>query len=406
MRVLLLSAYDALSHRYWRQQLEAQFPNISWTVLALAPRHFSYRVRANPLVWYSQHRATLAQRFDLVIATSMADVATLRGLVPLLAATPVWLYCHENQFDYPDSKAQQSELQRGNRLQAQLVFLYNCLCASAISFNSNYNKKTALAGLRKLLDKFPDKFDAALIKEIELRSDVLPVPLASFDVRQRHAPGESMGTATSSGKRQPGLLQLLWNHRWEYDKGPEHLLAFASLLSQSGVPATLHIVGQQFRDKPRAFDELEKLLDAGQASSPAALMQAGLASNRPCKLQRGRWGFVENMADYRKLLMQCDVVISTALHDFQGLAILEACAAGCLPLLPNRLVYPEQFDAKWLYSWHDDPARNALAMCERLFDIERQWRDGCEPPQLQQFTWRTLHARYAAKLEAVSGCSL
>ena len=37
----------------------------------------------------------------------------------------------------------------------------------------------------------------------------------------------------------------------------------------------------------------------------------------------------------------CDWVLSTARHEFVGMAVTEALVAGCLPWLPSRLAYPE-----------------------------------------------------------------
>jgi hypothetical protein len=42
-------------------------------------------------------------------------------------------------------------------------------------------------------------------------------------------------------------------------------------------------------------------------------------------------------------------VVSTALHEFQGLSVLEASQAGCLPLVPDRLCYPEMYPADCRY---------------------------------------------------------
>ena len=71
MKILLLSAYDAHSHRYWRESLVDQFEQYQWTVLSLPPRFFSYRVRANPMTWFIEQRTTLSADYDLIIATSM-----------------------------------------------------------------------------------------------------------------------------------------------------------------------------------------------------------------------------------------------------------------------------------------------------------------------------------------------
>ena len=88
MRILLLSAYDAHSHRRWRQGLVAAFPEWQWTVLTLPPRYFSWRVRGNSLSWAFSERETLEQPYDVLIATSMTDLSALKGLVPALASVP------------------------------------------------------------------------------------------------------------------------------------------------------------------------------------------------------------------------------------------------------------------------------------------------------------------------------
>ena len=44
------------------------------------------------------------------------------------------------------------------------------------------------------------------------------------------------------------------------------------------------------------------------------------------------------------MLGRCDIAVSTAFHEFFGLSVVEAAAAGCLPLVPRRLSYPEIFD--------------------------------------------------------------
>ncbi len=50
-----------------------------------------------------------------------------------------------------------------------------------------------------------------------------------------------------------------------------------------------------------------------------------------------------------ELLARGTLVVSTARHEFFGLAVIEAVRAGCRPVLPNRLVYPELFDDEYLY---------------------------------------------------------
>ena len=52
---------------------------------------------------------------------------------------------------------------------------------------------------------------------------------------------------------------------------------------------------------------------------------------------------------YRQVLERSDIVVSAALHDFQGLGMLEAIAAGCIPVAPDRMAYPEYIPEELLY---------------------------------------------------------
>ena len=44
---------------------------------------------------------------------------------------------------------------------------------------------------------------------------------------------------------------------------------------------------------------------------------------------------------YLKILSEADIIVSTAIHEFFGISVVEAIAAGAYPLLPKRLAYPE-----------------------------------------------------------------
>jgi hypothetical protein len=54
--------------------------------------------------------------------------------------------------------------------------------------------------------------------------------------------------------------------------------------------------------------------------------------------------------DYYKLLSKSKVVVSFALQENFGYGIQEAVYLGCIPIVPNKLVYKEQFDIKYRYN--------------------------------------------------------
>ncbi len=175
MKVLLLSAYDVASHRYWRKGLVSHLNTVDWQQLYLPPRHFNWRIRGNPLSWALSEQETLSQHYDAIIATSMVDLATLKGLIPNLANTPSIVYFHENQFAYPLGSHQQY------RIEPQMVTLYNGLTADQLVFNSEYNRTTYLTGIEQLLAKMPDCVPKGIVDQLSSKSQLVPVPIESTE---------------------------------------------------------------------------------------------------------------------------------------------------------------------------------------------------------------------------------
>ncbi|WP_166258050.1 tRNA-queuosine alpha-mannosyltransferase domain-containing protein [Marinobacter salicampi] len=315
-RVLLLSGYDAASHRRWREQITALLEDYEWHTLVLPPRYFSWRIRGNALSWLDE--PLLQQDWDLVLATSMVDLAGLRSFNPSLARVPCLLYMHENQFAFPDSGKQLSSLE------PQMINLYSALSADRVAFNSAWNRDSFLSGVGVLLDRMPDCVPGGIVERLRTKAAVLPVPI------------EDRLFVDSSRPASRGIPHLLWNHRWEYDKGPERLLKLLEVLAQEKFAFRLSVVGEQFRSRPPVFDQIHARFSGSIE----------------------HWGFLECREEYDALLHQADFVISTALHDFQGLAILEAMAAGCQALVPDRLAYREYVPHLNRYESHEADAES------------------------------------------------
>jgi len=114
-------------------------------------------------------------------------------------------------------------------------------------------------------------------------------------------------------------------------------------------------------------------------------------------LDRGQFGFIADRASYASLLGSCDVVLSTARHDFQGLAVQEACMHGCTPLAPAVLAYPEYLGQEFLYTATAALAATATAICVRLLRWQAMLAQGesLPKPDLSAYSMESLRPRYA-----------
>ena len=134
-------------------------------------------------------------------------------------------------------------------------------------------------------------------------------------------------------------------------------------------------MGQSFQRKPAVFDEARKKLAHKTL----------------------HFGYVESREEYIKLLCKADIIVSTARHEFYGISVIEAVRAGCYPLLPARLSYPELFPAEYLYGDGELFSRLKLLLGypDRL-DRSRT------KPLTECFSWPVLKKKYLEWFEGYS----
>ena len=241
------------------------------------------------------------KRWQANFCTDMLNLAEFKGLVrPEVATLPTIIYFHENQFAYPN------QVEQDRDLHFSITNFSSALAADSVWFNSNFNRDSMVQELDKLCDHWPDYPPRSQLDQVIARSQIIyPGIETPAVVREKSPPTQS--------------IHLVWAARWEHDKGPEDLLSLLRQLVEQQVDFRISVIGQSFRDVPSAFDQIKNEF-----------------SNHLV-----HWGFQPSRENYWNVLASADLFVSTAKHEFFGLAACEAISAGLFPILPNKLAYPE-----------------------------------------------------------------
>lgn len=297
------------------------------------------------------------------------------------------VYFHENQFEYPV----QEEIERDGQFGWSQVL--TALCADFVLWNSNYNMQSFLLGFKRFAmtmpkDQRPDI--ESIIKCIAAKSQVLYFPVEATSL--------SITPLTDSTPTRP--LHIVWNHRWEWDKGPDSLFrvlyrlcGISSVAEPSDAPSTstspstssapptepqtqqplpqfyVSVVGESFGEVPEEFARAKTLL--------APYIK--------------HWGYLESKSAYFHVLHDADIVISTALHEFFGVAIIEAILCGCYPLCPNRLVFPEYLTEAHLYKTEEQLAKKLRYFIK--YPQKLRQMDWKTPLRTERFSWTSFETK-------------
>ena len=305
--ILAFESFDGGSHKQFRETI-TKHSSYDWTWITRPPKSWKWRMAISALEMVDDVIRQGVSKPDALFCTSLTDTAALRSALPRgWREIPLVLYMHENQVAYPTNEPRDASFAFTN--------LQSVLTSDLAIFNSKWNLDSFIDGIETLLDNSWDTTLQDVEKRIRNKSSVawVPVEQPPEDLRVLHN--------TDNGGRK-GPIQVVWPHRWEHDKCPDKLLQIAREHSEA-LNLRWIILGEQFKEVPQALETFQVEF----------------------KDRIEHMGYVESKNEYWKWLHKADWVLSTAKHEFFGIAVVEALFAGCLPWLPDKLSYRELLPA-------------------------------------------------------------
>lgn len=372
LKVIVCEPYFTGSHRSWAEGLAAHSAH-DVRLVTHTGGFWKWRMQGAALTLAAGIRRLVGEwgRPDVLLASDMVHLPALLGLArDALAGVPVVAYFHENQLTYP---------LRAGAAADETYALTNWLTMAAadrVVFNSAYHRDDVLAALPGLLRRFPDHRHTSLVDGVAARVSVLPVGIDAdrfAGPRPSDGDGGNEGGDRDGGDGGPPIV--LWNHRWEYDKDPATFFDALRKLAAEGVDFRLAVAGERYQATPPEF---------GRAQADFA--------------DRLVWFGTAPADDYPALLRRADVVVSTARHEFFGVAVLEAVVAGALPVLPRRLSYPELVPAPDPYLYDDGALVDRLRWSLTHPGARRAAAEAATTHAVARFAWPEVARGYDALL--------
>jgi len=307
LKILYVEPFYSGAHKQWIDNLK-NFSKHQFSILSLPGRKWKWRMHGAAITLAEEFNQ-LNKNFDLIICSDMLNLPVFKELCnkKKISHSKFVVYFHENQLSYPWSPHDNDKVLNRDfhyyyiNYTSSLVSDYNC-------FNSSYQYESYFYELKKYLNKMPDYKNLDTINKIKNKSSVLHI-------------GCNLEAPNKSDK--PNKIPIiLWNHRWEYDKGPDNFFDILYKVKKKKVKFSLVILGEKYAEYPDCFDKAKKIL----------------------KDEILFMGYCESDNDYKNWLCKADVLPVTSFQDFFGISIVEAISCKTYPILPNRLAYPELLD--------------------------------------------------------------
>ena len=362
LKILFLEPFYGGSHREFADGLAAHSAHTIHLV-TLPARWWKWRMRGAALHFF--HDIADPESYDLLLTSDLMSLSDLTALWGR-RRPPAVVYFHESQLTYPVAPGERMDYQFG------FTDITTCLAADRILFNSKSHLSSFFDQLPRFLAKLPEYRPTWVSAAIRPKCAVLHPGC--------RLPAEPKIVAIAEDDPAPPLV--IWNHRWEHDKNPEAFFKAMGQIQKQGIAFRLAVLGERFNNAPAVFDR----------------------ARRQFAKETVQWGFAEDREAYLDWLGRGTVVVSTALQENFGIAVVEAVAGGCLPLLPHRLSYPELLPADlhdhFLYTNTADLVNKlsgVLSRPEKFAARGWQLRD-----HLQRFAWPNCIGAYDACFEELA----
>jgi glycosyltransferase involved in cell wall biosynthesis len=187
-------------------------------------------------------------------------------------------------------------------------------------------------------------------------------------------PGVDMSWVGPKHRRE-GPPVIIWPHRWEQDKNPQVFDRAVRRLRSAALDFGLVLAG----------------IDSEPANEVRQRMLKDLADH---VVASGSF----DIDQYRYWVMRSDIVVSCTDHEFFGIAVVEALAAGCQPVLPNDFSYPELVDGTAeLY----EPGSFGSSLERAVGSFEST----ASAVDVARFDWRNRIGEYDELISAIGGQS-
>lgn len=366
MRFLFLEPFYGGSHKDFADGL-VSCSRHKIDLLTLPARFWKWRMRGAAL--HFKQKIESPEQYDGIITTDLMSLSDLKTLLGQ-NCPPALVYFHENQLTYP--------LAPGEALDVHFGFtdITTALAADRIIFNSHMHFDAFFSNLPDFLKMMPEYRPMWVVEEIRNKAGII-YPGCQI-------PDSSKKIEGLSDADLPPLI--IWNHRWEFDKGPNEFFDALDVVLDEGLDFRLALLGENFQAVPKPFMSAKEKY-----------------GNRIVK-----YGYEESKEKYIDWMKKGAIIISTATQENFGMAVVEAMRYGCLPLLPNRLSYPEilpkEFHKDFLYD-------NQKELVEKLSMLIRDLTSFREKAkrlskEMGRYSWETLIEHYDEELEKLSNGTL
>jgi glycosyltransferase involved in cell wall biosynthesis len=336
-------------------------------LFTMPARFWKWRMRGAAL--YFVKKIPFLEQYDGLIATDLMSMSDFKALCGP-SCPPALVYFHENQLTYPIAPGETRDYQFG------FTDITTALAAERVWFNSHTHFDAFFSHLPDFLDMMPEYQPKWVVETIRQKSGVL-YPGCQFPA----PPEVSNGFALSSG--EPPLI--IWNHRWEFDKNPADFFKALDAVLERDLDFRLALLGENFQIVPKEF------ISARERYGHRVV----------------HYGYEASREKYYEWLARGAIVISTAVQENFGISVVEAVRCGCLPLLPNRLSYPEIIPSEYhrdvLYEDQKDLVEKLAFLISNHTRLQTLRQDLSKA--MAHFAWETLIHRYDEVLEELAQLS-